>query len=92
MPLVLEELENCLAGTDNVEKTVETGVLTEAIDAFLSTIPAKNRKLFVCRYWYTDSIAAIAARFGMKESTVAMNLSRTRAKLRVYLTERGFLP
>ena len=36
-----------------------------------------------------DAIAEIAARYGITESKVKMQLSRTRAKLRTYLEQEG---
>ncbi len=90
LPLVLNELAECVTSTVSVSQAVEQQELTRAIDAFLDTLSADKRNIFVCRYWYTDSIADIAARFCMKESAVAMTLSRTRMKLHRYLTERGF--
>ena len=56
------------------------------------SLSPQKRNIFLCRYWYTDSVAAIAARCGMKEGAVAMTLSRLRRKLRVHLQERGFEP
>ena len=37
------------------------------------------------RYWYADSIAEIARRYGMTESKVKMQLVRTKEKLRIFL-------
>ena len=90
LPLVLDELAECVTSGDSVEKAIEQGELTKAIDHFLLTLGEKKRNMFVCRYWYTDSISDIAKRFGMKESAVSMTLSRIRSKLLDYLTERGF--
>lgn len=89
-PLVLDELAECVSGTDNVEQTVEGRELTETIDAFLTTLPASKRNLFICRYWYFDSISSIASRFGITENNVSVTLNRLRLKLRHYLSERGF--
>ncbi len=90
LPLVLDELAECVTSTDSVEKAIEQQELTRAIDHFLDTLPTDKQNIFVCRYWYTDSIADIAARFNMNESTVTTILSRTRVKLHDYLIERGF--
>ncbi len=90
LPLVLDELAECLISDDSVEKAFEAKELTEAIDVFLSTLSKQKRDMFVCRYWYTDSISDIAERFSMKESAVTMTLTRIRIKLHDYLTERGF--
>lgn len=46
--------------------------------------------MFLCRYWYFDSIAGIAARFGKTETNVSVILHRLRLQLQAYLKERGF--
>jgi RNA polymerase sigma-70 factor (ECF subfamily) len=63
-----------------------------AIDAFLDTLPRDKRSIFICRYWYTDSVSEIADRHGMKAGAVSMTLRRLRASLHDYLLERGFAP
>ena len=87
---VLDELADCVPGKDDIAKAYEYKELTAAINAFLKTLPAQKRNVFVCRYWYTDSIADIAARHGMSYASVSMMLNRLRIKLHNYLTERGF--
>ena len=87
---VLEELSLCVSGDDDVARAYETKELVSAINDFLGTLSTEKRSIFICRYWYTDSIAQIAARYGMAYSAVAMALSRTRTKLHSYLSERGY--
>ncbi len=87
---VLDELANCVSGNDDVEQAYEYKELTAGINDFLATLPAEKRNIFVCRYWYTDSIADIAARFDMTYSAVSMMLNRLRTKLHNYLIERGY--
>ena len=88
--LVLDELSECVAGKYEVEQEIEYKELVAAIDAFLDTLSEDARRIFVCRYWYTDSISDIARQFGKRENTVTKMLSRSREKLRQYLLERGF--
>ena len=90
LPLVLDELAECVSGREDVEGEVDRMELAAAIGQFLSALPARSRDLFLRRYWYADPIAAIARRYGRTEGSVAMDLSRTRGKLKTYLTERGF--
>ncbi len=87
---VLEELSECISGKENVEMEIEYKELVKAIDSFLDTLSPEKRSIFVCRYWYTDSISNIAKQFNIKENTVSMTLNRLRLKLRKYLTERGY--
>jgi RNA polymerase sigma-70 factor (ECF subfamily) len=46
--------------------------------------------MFILTYWYEDEIKEIAKRCGMSENNVSVTLSRTRKKLKDYLTERGY--
>ncbi len=90
VPLILEELGDCVSGKDDVGREAEYKELLAAIDGFLTALPQRRRALFLRRYWYSDSIADAAARCGMSVSTAAMTLTRLRRELRQYLTERGF--
>lgn len=87
---VLDELLEIVSDTDSVEQEISRKELVKAIDTFLGTLPADKRGIFICRYWYFDSISAIASDFGMTENNVSVNLNRIRLKLHNYLSERGF--
>lgn len=89
-PLVLEELGDVVSGRDSVESEADRRELVGAINGFLKTLTREKRAIFVCRYWYFDSVSEIASRFGMTENNVYVALNRLRSKLRVYLNERGF--
>ena len=88
--LALEELEDCVAGLQNVEMEYERKELIRAYVKFLDTLPVTERRVFLCRYWYVDSVEAIAEKFGFSQSKVKTMLYRTRAKLRKQLAEEGF--
>jgi RNA polymerase sigma-70 factor (ECF subfamily) len=92
LPAVLDELADCVSGGDTVEQELDRQELVKAINGFLDTLPQDKRSIFICRYWYTDRIADIAHRHGMKEGAVSMTLNRLRANLHDYLSERGFEP
>lgn len=87
---VLDELSEIVSDTDDVEDALYEQELISAIDAFLGTLSQEKRRIFVSRYWYTDSISDIAVRYGKREGTVSMMLNRLRRQLHDYLTERGF--
>lgn len=88
--LAYEELDECLAGRESVEGTLERRELSTAIAAFLRTLPRTERRLFLCRYWYFDSIAELSRSFGFSESKVKSMLGRSRSKLRRYLEKEGY--
>ena len=88
--LVLDELTDCVSGLDDVEQEIDRKQLVEAINSFLNTLSSQNRNIFICRYWYSDSVASIAKRYGITENNVSVILNRLRSKLKKYLLERGF--
>ena len=90
LPAVLDELAECVSGDDDVAKAYEYKELVADINNFLATLPEAKRNIFVCRYWYTDSVSDIAKRYGKAYSAVTMTLNRLRSQLRNYLIERGY--
>ena len=46
--------------------------------------------MFVRRYWYADSVSAIADRLGTSENRVSVTLNRLRKKLKDHLNQRGY--
>lgn len=88
--LALAELETCIPSPETVEGTLDAQALTESLNRFLAGLPRKKRILFIQRYWYLCSVKDIAARFGMREGTVASTLSRLRRQLRIHLEREGF--
>ena len=90
VPLVLEELEECVAGRETVELQYLKQELAEVINQFLGALPETERKVFVCRYWYMDSIEDISKRFEFSESKTTSMLYRVRGKLKNVLEKEGF--
>lgn len=90
IPFVLEELSELIADSNKPEEELDSKLLAESINSFLADLPVEKRKLFVCRYWYADSVKDIAKSFGMTENNVSVTLSRLRNNLHKYLLESGF--
>lgn len=63
--------------------------LLALVNRFLEGLPEPERRVFVCRYWYLDSIADIAQRYDFTESKVKTTLHRTRQKLSRQLEKEG---
>ena len=89
VPLALEELEECISGENSVEKEYLKKEFAMTMNRFMENLPETERKVFLCRYWYLDSIEDIAKRFSFSESKVASMLHRTRGKLRKMLEQEG---
>lgn len=90
--IAMEELAGCLSAPETVENAAEANELAHIIEAFLDTLPEENRVIFLRRYWFADSYAAIAARVRLSEKTVSVRLTRMRQQLREYLQKEGVLP
>lgn len=91
MTLALDELSDCVPGSQGVEHEMETAELAKAINRFVALLPVTERRIFICRYWYFDPVCAIADQFGFSQSKVKMTLHRLRKKLLAYLEKEAFL-
>ena len=83
-----EEMEMCIPDQSR-DREMEARELGMLLDRFLRTLTPENQMVFLRRYWYVDTIAEIAVRYGISESAVQMRLNRTRAKLCTYLEKEG---
>ena len=90
VPLVLDELSECIPDDDNGADIGESVALSDALNRFIWALPQRTRNIFVRRYFYMSPIAEIAKDFEMKESNVAMHLLRVRKKLEQFLKKEGF--
>lgn len=81
----LEELSDCVSGKSTPEQEMEFKLLAEAIGKFLKTLPDETRNIFVCRYYFMDSIKEIASYCGSSESKIKSTLYRTRNGLKEFL-------
>ncbi len=91
LPLVLSELEDCVSDGKSIEEEAERKLLAEVIASFVKSLPETEQKVFLCRYWYMDSVSSIATRFRFSESKVKSMLYRSREKLRVRLEKEGLV-
>lgn len=89
--LCLEELENSLFGKNDPEQAAIQKEMISSLNRFLRKLPEVERKIFLCRYWYLDSIQEISKNFGFSQTNVTTLLYRTRRRLRRQLEREGFL-
>lgn len=82
------EMEQCIPDPAH-ERRIEGEALGEILNRFLEGLSYESRVIFLRRYWYLDTIAEIADRYGISESKVKTRLHRTRAKLHAYLEKEG---
>ena len=83
-----QEMEMCIPDTRQ-EAEMDRRELRRVLERFLDSLTKENRLIFLRRYLYVDTVAEIAARYGISESKVKTQLHRTRAKLHTYLKKEG---
>lgn len=89
VPLCLDELEDCVSGRESTEDAVIRKETIASVNRFLDSLSETERRMFLCRYWYLDSVDAIADRFGFSQSKTASILHRIRGKLNKQLEKEG---
>lgn len=87
---VLEELAGCIPAPGSIDDQINLKELTSAIRSFLDSQPIREQNIFLRRYFFVEETDTIAARYGMRPDTVRRSLSRTREKLRKYLSQEGY--
>ncbi len=83
---ILSELDESIPDTSDDGDGAD---IAAAIDSFLRTLDGESRAAFVLRYWYCESLSAVASRLCCSEQSVKSRLFRIRKKLRSYLEKEG---
>ena len=86
----LDEWEDCLSASSGVEEEIDGKELTRLLNNWLETLPAEDRRVFVRRYWYGDSVKEMASRSGIRAGAMRQRLYRLRLELRALLTKEGY--
>ena len=84
----LSEIEEILPD-DRTAPGVEEEEIGKLISAFLWSEKEDTRNVFLCKYWFFDSISDIAKRYSFSESKVKSMLFHTRNRLREFLKKEG---
>lgn len=87
--VALDELTDCIPGSNTPEQEVDRKLLLEHIQRFLRTCSDRERAIFIRRYFYLESTAQIAQQYRLRDSNILSILSRTRKKLKQYLIQEG---
>ena len=90
LPLVLNELDQCISGGTDPEQAVEAAQLEQCIRNFVRQLKDRERLLFVRRYFFAEAVSAIASDTGLSPNHVSVILRRIRERLRQHLIREGF--
>ncbi len=86
----LEELKEAIGTNHSPEQQLFVKELTQYLNQFLHSLLEENQNIFVLRYWFGETVEAIAGKVGMKPNTVTVRLKRLREKLQKFLQEKGY--
>ena len=87
--VLLSELEECLPSKDNVEEEIEAKYVSCVISEWLRSLSEENRIIFIKRYWYGESVKAIAGNSDYSPEELSSLLFALRKKLKRELSEKG---
>ena len=85
--LAMEELEECIPSEKSIDEQLEEKELVKIINSFLEIQKPEERKVFLRRYWFYDSVRDISSKYHYSESKVKSMLKRMRDRLRIRLQE-----
>ena len=86
----LDELDECITCSPSPEEEYRIKELGETLNAYIQTLSDREQFIFVCRYFYSDSIAIIAKMLCISERTVTRELKEIRENMKVYFEKEGY--
>lgn len=89
LTVLLKELEDCLPAVPSAEEIVQGRETARCISRWLETLPKDDRVAFVRRYWYGESVTALAGQMDTTPKKMAQRLFRLRGGLRRALEQEG---
>lgn len=87
--LALDELSQCVSGQPGIEEAMVQKEVIASLNRFLASLSEEERDVFLCRYWYVNSMEEIAQKTGFSLGKIKSMLHRTRKKLAASLQKEG---
>ncbi len=81
----MEELGDCIVSDADVDEDMAIKETIRVLNDFLRDATKRQRFVFICRYYYCDSVKSIASMLGVGAKTVYRELERIRLDLRAAL-------
>ncbi|MBO7250871.1 MAG: sigma-70 family RNA polymerase sigma factor [Clostridia bacterium] len=88
--LSLEELDDGMCFDIGEDEKHLIRQLSYILNDYLATLSDRHVFVFVCRYYYSDSIESIAKMLGLSTNTISRDLSKIRAGLKERLAKEGY--
>lgn len=88
---VLDELAGCLSSGSTPEQQLLGKELEAAVAKFVKALPSQDGNIFLRRYFFVETPAQIAQRYGLSANSVRVKLSRLRSSLKEHLRKEGLI-
>lgn len=88
--LSLEELDEGMCFEIGEDEKYLIRQLGTVLNSYLSSLSDRRTFIFVCRYYYSDTVENIAKMLGLSVNTVSRELSAIRRGLKERLAKEGF--
>ena len=86
----LDEFDGYLPDEYSVEEEFFINSMIKILNEYLRSLSSKEEFIFICRYYYADTVEHIAKMLSVTERTVFRYLSKMRTGLRERLEKEGY--
>lgn len=91
MPPAAEDISELeIASGFDVARRAELGEAMDCLREGINSLAERDAEMFMRFYFYGEKTSDIARYMNLTEGTVRSKLTRTRQKLKAFMTERGF--
>ena len=89
LALLLSEFGECIPSREDTAGQVESRLLVQIIDDWLSRLNKEDRAVFIRRYWFGDSVKELAKECGVTPAKMAQTMLKLRKSLKAKLEMEG---
>lgn len=82
---MLDELEDCIPSSQDIEQEIEDAELGRCISAWLLSLPPEDRFLFVRRYWHGNGLNELAKEWNIPAARLTKKMYKLRLSLKATL-------
>lgn len=86
----LEELDECMFMEADENEKYMIQNLSRVLNEYLHSLPERKTFIFVCRYYYSDTVESISKMLGLSANTILRDLSKIRSGLKERMKEEGY--
>lgn len=86
----LNELDECVCTEIGEDEKYLVRFLSNILNEYLESLPERHLFVFVCRYYYADTVESIAKMLGLSKNSIFRDLVKIRAGLKERLEKEGY--